>query len=663
MAILLSEPNQRCRTPLSLPWFALSIFSLFAFSSRAAELKPVPGTIQCSWIGNTFEGAGPNGEGRWIQNGIDEIEVTPEGTVIAAVNWDEAGRCIGLYRDGNTNRKLLQQYNGKGGHKAWGWGTATPAIAFAGDSIFAVNTEGELMRFRWTPNDLDSARYDTQAKAPKARGLTARGELLVLIAEDGEVQIRKTDDLRQTTSFKVKHAADAAIAPDGSLWILAGSQVLHYTADGKALPEKIVDLVSPTAIAFDRKDRLIICENGPRQQVLFYDLKPAPHIVATFGQEGGLRAGTPGHALPDKLFALRGAGTDQDGNLYVGLGFGGPHGNAIIRSFAPDGKLRWEVASHFFVDCADFDPASDGLEIYSTDEIFTLDIAQPPGKQWKLKSMTLDAVRFPDDVRLKDRGGAACTAILRRLEGRRVMYTTGQMSGGFHIWVFESEQSDIARCVGRTAKKNEGWAWEVDSAGGIWRGDAPNRTIRYYPFQGFDAEGAPKYDWEKPVVSPQPAQFTEVARVAYVPASDILYVSGYTADRKAKSWGLIGSVLARFDGWLKGDRKERWSVPMPVDDEQLHPKSLDVAGDYLFTVQVKTTLKKPAVVSVFRAEDGAFVGNMWPGAEVGGNSGWVDQSHGLRAIKRKNGEYLVLVEEDWRGKNILYRWTPEARKP
>jgi hypothetical protein len=639
----------------------LICLALLSGGAGAADLEPVPGTVQCSWIGNTFEGAGPNGEGRWIQNGIDEIEVTPDGTVIAAVEWDEAGRCIGLYRDGDTHRKLLQQFNGKGGHKAWGWGTATQAIAASGDSIFAVNTEGDLMRFRWKPGDLESARFEGQVQATKARGLVARGESLVLITQTGEVQLRKTSDLGQTSSFKLAGAADAAVAADGSLWILAGKEILHFSPEGKALPEKIIDAANPTSVAFDRKERLIVCDNGPRQQVLFYDLKPAPKRAATFGQEGGLRAGMPGEALPDKLFMLRGAGMDKDGNLYVGMGLGGPNGNAVIRSFSPDGRLRWEVASHFFVDCADFDPTSDGLEVYSTDEIFVLDLARPPGKQWKLKSMTLDAVRYPDDVRLTDRGGSACTAILRRLEGRRVMYTIGQMSGGFHIWAFESEKSDIARCTGSTGK-NDGWAWEVDSAGGIWRGDAPNRTVRYYPFQGFTAEGAPKYDWEKPVTSPQPAPFTEVARVSYVPASDTLYVGGYTQDRKAKSWGCIGSVLTRYDGWLKGERKERWSVPLPVDDEQLHPKSIAIAGDYLFTVQVKSLKGKPAVVSVFRAEDGRFVGTLVPGAEVGGNSGWVDQSHGLRAFKRKNGEYLVLVEEDWRGKNLLYRWTPEAKK-
>jgi hypothetical protein len=27
----------------------------------------------------------------------------------------------------------------------------------------------------------------------------------------------------------------------------------------------------------------------------------------------------------------------------------------------------------------------------------------------------------------------------------------------------------------------------------------------------------------------------------------------------------------------------------------------------------------------------------------------------------KDSEYLILVEEDWRGKNLLYHWFPDGR--
>lgn len=41
-------------------------------------------------------------------------------------------------------------------------------------------------------------------------------------------------------------------------------------------------------------------------------------------------------------------------------------------------------------------------------------------------------------------------------------------------------------------------------------------------------------------------------------------------------------------------------------------------------------------------------------------TGWVDITHALSAFKRANGQYLMLVEEDFRGKCISYRWRPQG---
>jgi hypothetical protein len=121
-------------------------------------------TYTTHWVGNTFEGAGPNGYGRWVQDYVDEIEVTPDGAVITASEWDEAGRCTGIYKDGDVNRDLLKQYNGQGGHKAWGWGTASQAVAVEGNFTFIANTANELLRFRWNPNNIHEYAYIDQTQ-------------------------------------------------------------------------------------------------------------------------------------------------------------------------------------------------------------------------------------------------------------------------------------------------------------------------------------------------------------------------------------------------------------------------------------------------------------------------------------------------------------------
>jgi len=334
----------------------------------------VPGGYVTDWLGNTFEGAGPNGQGRWVQNMVDEAEVSPDGTVFTASVWDEAGRCTGLYKDGSTNEKLIAQYNGKGGHKAWGWGTGGNAVAVWGERFYLVNTEGDLMRFRWKPGDIQSAEYLDEVKCGKAAALAAREETLVVIGEDGQIQLRGAADLKERGRFPLPDAKEVAIAPDGSLWFIVGARIVHRGTDGKELPGEIADAVKPANLAFSPQGQLVVCEDGPRQQVLFYDMGAAPRPAGRFGQEGGLRAGTPGRFAPDKLYGLRGANRDKSGNLYVALCLG-PYqgGGTAIRAFDPQGKVLWDLQSHAFVDAYSFDPASDGQEIYGADEILKSD--------------------------------------------------------------------------------------------------------------------------------------------------------------------------------------------------------------------------------------------------------------------------------------------------
>jgi hypothetical protein len=197
----------------------------------------------------------------------------------------------------------------------------------------------------------------------------------------------------------------------------------------------------------------------------------------------------------------------------------------------------------------------------------------------------------------------------------------------------------------------------------VWHGDAPGKTIRRHAFQGWDAQRNPLFETNAPDAWPWPEDFQLVRRIIYDDASDTLFLSGYLRGQTIDSWGVCGKTLRRIDGWLKGAKKERWTLPLPLNpegegkDKPLSPESLAIAGDYLFVGMVKPDLEKQHV-HILALSDGAYVGSFVPGREVGGNAGWEDMPYAVQALKRKNGEYLVLVEEDWRGKNLLYRWMP-----
>lgn len=650
---------------LAQGWLALAtVLASVSLLPAQTDFKPPPGTYRTSWIGNTFGGeGGPNGFGYWVQNGADEIDVTPDGTVLAGMGWDEAGRCAGLYKDGRVNRILLKAPDrDKLADSAWGWGTGNNAVAASGENLFLATTGKKLLRFTWKPGDLNSARFAAVADtAAEAIGLAARGDRLVVVYRDA-LELRQSGDLKVTGRFEVSQARDVAVAADGSLWVLAGHAVRHFAADGKDLGASIPGLDQPSAIAFDhRQGQLLVCENGRRQQVLFFDVKGEPRLTATFGEEGGLRSGTPGLVTPKKLFGLRGAGTDAEGNLYVALAFdNGPNGNLVLRSFTPAGKLRWEVMSTAFVDTFGFDPDADGAVVYSRTAVFDLDLSRKEaGREWRLRGFTLDYPLRPDSDRIK----YGCSVQLRHLQGRRLLYTIGQYGGGYRLHTFEGDKGLIAHEVDRIQQKDS-WAWHVADNGDIWYGDAPGKTIRRYAFKGWKKDGKPDYDWKNPQSWPWPKDFELVRRVLYQQSTDSLYLFGYLKGQKIESWGVVGLTGRRYDGWLAGKKTLAWTNsalptnPKGSDDgKPLTPNSVDLAGEYLFIGMVKPDAGKQ-YTHIFRAADGRYVGSLHPGPEVGGNAGWQDMPFAVQALKRKNGEYLILVEEDWRGKNLLYRWQP-----
>jgi len=74
--------------------------------------------------------------------------------------------------------------------------------------------------------------------------------------------------------------------------------------------------VEPTALAYSQ-GRILVADNGPRQQVLIYRLHQGPTLIGTFGTEGGIYSGTRGEVGTLKFYGLTGVGADSSGNIYV----------------------------------------------------------------------------------------------------------------------------------------------------------------------------------------------------------------------------------------------------------------------------------------------------------------------------------------------------------
>ena len=168
----------------------------FAVSSAGAE--PQLDNYSISWVGNTW-----SGKDKWVQDYIEQMTVTADGTCYTDSIWDESGWKKAVYKDG-----------------------------------------------------------DRLANNSPPINVTSAGP-----------------------------------------WRIQGTNVV---GNGQTIVCE-----RPTAIAIANDGRLMIAENGRRKQILFYDVSASPpKLVKTFGEKGGIEAGTPGVVTPTKFWGLSGTGTD-----------------------------------------------------------------------------------------------------------------------------------------------------------------------------------------------------------------------------------------------------------------------------------------------------------------------------------------------------------------
>ncbi|MBW4636541.1 MAG: hypothetical protein KME30_33110 [Iphinoe sp. HA4291-MV1] len=672
-----------------------------------------------SWIGNTFGGGS-----KWVQIQLSSIYVAPDGTVYTNSPWDEAGREVGIYKNG----EVLGRADDLHGWERFG------GVAVTADNkyIYVAMQQGLSGKpgEDYPPKGTTwycVRRYDLSGKpAPfpggrgwdksmlivstksQVTGLTnAGGDLYVSDPAANKVRVYNTNTMKELRSFSVPSPGQITVNKQGNLWIIQSkngktpARISHYSKQGKLLPEVIADVAQPSAIAVDNQGKLLIADNGRRQQVLIYDVtgkKPAQ--VKAFGIQGGIYAGVPGEVGDLKFNGISGVGVDAAGNIYI-ANEGFKHSGADLRKFSPSGKLQWRLLGLEFIDNADGDPATDAVDVYTKEEHFVMDYSKPSGKQWTYKGYTLNAYKYPQDPRLNVGGDAA---IFRRIKGKPFLFLTDMYGVALQIYRFDkTKNGEIAipsgffvgtqvngkQALGEDWPPNQPktgeWIWRdkngngafdggeydiskdypyiggwwVDSKGDVWKTlrSQDGIGVRHYPVQGLDDQGNPIYTYRSMEKQKTPSIFTDLRRIEYFPETDTMYLSGFTKDNSAINGDyakLVGSEIARYDNWSKGNRNPRWRIVFPVDKsappEVLPPAAISVAGDYVFAV----TIKK-AEVYVYNAKTGKMARTLKPGPEVANESGWVDIPYGIRAFRRSNGEYLVFVEEDAKAKVIMYR--------
>ncbi|MCU1237785.1 MAG: repeat-containing protein, partial [Candidatus Solibacter sp.] len=517
-----------------------------------------------SWVGNSFGGVTS-----WVQSSIEAIRVAPDGTVYTNSLWDESGREAGVYRDGrpvgsagNTHGRgrlggkalagnaryffLSGRLDSHGGTLAnagiwppkghYWFGISrrraqdvTAGVAFMGGK---GGTSGTLRASFLVVNEVAEP-----VDAPVA-GLAANdAELFVSNPFQSEIRVYQVETMALLRTFPCDRPGKLVLAPEGTLWVIQTpdsknhARILQYAADGTQLPGEIADVIDPRDLAFDPAGRLLVAEAGPRQQILFYDVSSSPRLVATFGANGGIYSGNPGEMGDQKLISPVGVGADSAGNIYVASTVGG----SDIRKFSPSGVLQWELKGLEFIDVAVADPASDGLDVYTKRQHFTMDYSQGPGKEATWKGMTIHTLKYPTDPRLSFTPPTAewnSILAVRSIMGHKYMFTTDQYASHLAIYRLEGE---IAVPSGFVAPTHVGgsaflpgivpqsssfiwrdsngdgniqanefsdvtgeelgvWGWCIDGQGNIWQARENSDGLRIFYLHGMDTNGNLLYD-------------------------------------------------------------------------------------------------------------------------------------------------------------------------
>ena len=743
--------DARARWRSAWPRVRAMLAAVIAFGAMSADGASVL-TYRTSWIGNTYGGAsGQNGERQWVQIAIEAIAAGPDGTVYTNTPWDESGGELGAWRN---NRVTY-------GMQTHGWGNSGgDAVAINSRYLYAsasIDNEGGGLVGRgdypdkgrhWVgitrrklANIADGASFASghgnltnpaarsflivnevgEKEDAGIRGLAANDRTL-FVANTTANEIRTYDamTMQAGATWSAKRPGALALAPDGSLWAVldiqsAKPQLQHYSATGTALADKVPlpDDAVPVSITFNAKGRLLVADNGPRQQIFTFTFGNGEwRADGTLGEPHGIlaeRAGVPG---PQRFNGITSVATDAHGNVYVAMNGRGPRtigadnggvgDGAVLEGYGADGHRLFSLQGLLFVDGADIDRgdvSADGntVSVFTGTWHFTLDLSKTaPGSEWSAAGFTADRFKYPDDALYHATRSERGIPLVRRLAGKRFVFYTDMFSEFIKIYRFDAARagevaipsgllSAISRDwpPGRPAKGGWIWrdtngdgrlaanefqalgaeedssCWYVDPRGDIWQG-LGSRGIRRYRFNGLDHVGNPRYDFEHSSVQALPAPFSHVARIFYDPDTDVMYLSGastaYPWDER--DWNGMGKLFARYDHWSTKPTL-RYQIPSSQWGPGAGPtQGIVQEGNYVFVVE-----QVGGVIRVYDADKGTPVGEIRPGPEVGASSGIADVQMPMTVYRRSNGEYLVFVEEDARGKVMLYRWTPGAPAP
>ncbi len=689
-------------------------------AAATPELVPPPGALNARtfWFGNTWGNSGDSArrDGTWMQMTVDDVAVAG-GRIYAISSWDQSASEAGIY---STTGNKVGMVGGADYANEFHENGYAGGRAVAADATHVFYAMGRVDPTDKNSMYGGIARYTRDGKVAGWEGAVERNRLALLpgskitppglavhagtlyVSDPLSERIRcfDTRTMAEIPGFPCAHpgrlAVDAAAPHD--LWVIdtLANRVRRIGRDGTDRGVTIRDCRQPVALCIDvRSGDLLVADGSPdRQQIRRYHAASGEPVVGGhFGRP--IYTGTvPGKVVAGSFYRITGIQTDGDGGLYVSSWDYG----AKLSKFDHQRQLEWVRQASEFVSCGDADPGAE-TSVFTAGHRYVIDYTKPPGAGWTDAAVTLDPQRFPDDHRLRQPWLAVR---MLRLEGKPVMLAKEQMHSELFFWRFEGEiaipammywprgSADPAYPPGhpegpflwqdangdgriqgdeyRTAPAG-GQCMTVDAAGTIWlnRHDwsAERATIARLAFTGLSQRGVPTWaitpDLERPL--PRGSGIRHLSKMFYDAARDRMYLGVWTSSHPHPNRGWeqmeAGAELQRFDSWsIRPTLAWKTSMIPPEGIINWHsPKAWSFEADHVFLGSVWR--QEQSAVDVIRLSDGKREGRLLPTGDIGGTTGWLDMNDGLQSHRRRDGTYVVFLEEHTRAKGVYFQWRPE----
>lgn len=594
----------------------------------ATAQTTVPGAFKSSWIGNTFHSAGkdqwptPGDPGDdWVQNYIDCMTVTDNGTCYTTSNWDEGGRRNGIYKDGDVigNGGSVGNCGSAGGYTINGT---------------KITGNGKTISDAGTPKAIAMGKGPLAGKLIVA-DIGTRNQILIYdVSGTGTPAIVETIGAtggiasKFVIDYDLPACTNSASFPAGTY----GPGVYHplklwgMTGVGCDIQGRVFVSTSEmgSGIRCFKKvnDKWILdwkVENYFFVDNVFYDAES--DAVDIYGVQEHFKmnfnAAAAGQEWSIYGYSLDRNGYPEDPRGIEAVHDGGEHAlkGVIMREIngtrylwtsgmtcQPPSIFKYKPGTEIAVPC--------GMFMKRDHRIYDLPITfwWPPQRPSTDKGFTM----FWEDL---------------------------NNNGKYEANEYTDQSHDFG-----------GGDFMIDKQGNIWQGQNPitvwKATIKPNGNISYSSNNLTTY-----TITGIP----NIGKIVYQEDKDRLVLE------TAACRDIDGGKVYVVNNWSKGNRQATFVSDLKTPN--IRPADSDISswtacGDYGFEVGWSTRAK----VWVTDLRTGALVGTMEPGLDCGGikHSGWVDIAAGIQAYQRSNGEYLVFVENDGIGSVIMYRWSPVA---